>query len=178
MKLPLWHAFGEVLAGWALVELERLEDGLAQMHNGFAEFRATGSGYHLPYLLGRLAEAQTRLGKMEEGRQTIEKALALVDRSEDHSWESDLHRLNGDLLLALFRREEAETSLASAIAIAKKQEAKSLELRASLSLARLRLEEGKRAQARALLKPVYDWFTEGFDTVDLRDAGTLLQQLC
>jgi hypothetical protein len=148
------------------------------MHNGFAEFRATRSGYHLPYLLGRLAEAQTRLGKMEEGRQTIERALALVDRSADQSWESDLHLLNGDLLSSLSRREEGENSLALAIAIARKQEARSLELRAAISLARLWREEGKQAQARVLLQPVYDWFTEGFDTADLRDARTLLQQMC
>ncbi len=178
MKLPLWHALGEILAGWSRVELERAKDGLVQMHNGFAEFRATRSGHHLPYHLGRLAEAQRRLGKIEEGRQTIERALALVDRSADQSWESDLHRLNGDLLLSLSRREEAEQSLASAITIAKEQEAKSLELRASLSLARLWCEERKYAQARALLQPVYDWFTEGFDTPDLRDARTLLQQMC
>ena len=178
MKLPLWHAFGEVLAGWSRVELERAEDGLAQMHDGFAEFRATRSGYHLPYLLGRLAEAQARLGKMEEGRQTIERALEIVDRSGDQSWESDLYRLNGDLLLSLARREEAEQSLRSAIAIARKQEARSLELRASLSLARLWCEERKYAQAQALVQPVYDWFTESFDTADLRDARTLLQQMC
>jgi predicted ATPase len=174
----LWHAFGEILAGWSLVELEQAKDGLVQMHNGFAELRTTRSGVHLPYLLGRLAEAQAKLGKIEEGRQTVERALAIVDRSENRSWESDLHRLNGDLLLSLSRREEAETSLASAIAIAKNQEAKSLELRAAISLAQLWCEEGKHAQGRALLQPVYDWFTEGFDTPDLRDARTLLQQMC
>jgi class 3 adenylate cyclase len=101
-------------------DAKRAEDGLAQMHNGFAEFRPTRSGYHLSYLLGRLAEAQARLDKIEEGRQTIERALAIADRSGDQSWESDLYRLNGDLLLSLSRREEAETSLASAISIAKK----------------------------------------------------------
>jgi predicted ATPase len=178
MKLSLLHALGEILAGWSRVELQRAEDGLVQMYNGFAEFRATGSGFHVPYLLGRLAEAQAKLGQIEEGRQTVERALAIVERSGDQSWESDLHRLKGDLLLSLSRREEAENSLASALAIARKQEARSLELRASLSLARLWCEERKCAQARALLQPVYDWFTEGFDTPDLRDARTLLQQIC
>jgi predicted ATPase len=148
------------------------------MHNGFAELRTTRSGVHLPYLLGRLAEAQARLGRIEEGRQTVERALAIVDRAENRSWESDLYRLKGDLLLSLSRREKAEQSLTSAIAIAKKQEAKSLELRAAISLSRLWLEEGKHAQGRALRQPLYDWFTEGFDTPDLRDSRTLLQQMC
>jgi class 3 adenylate cyclase/predicted ATPase len=178
MRLPFWRAYAQVLAGWAEVELGEGEPGLARMQKGLVDLKSTGTGRHLPYLLGRLAEAQAKLGQIEEADQTVKRALAVVEASGDRSWEADLHRLNGELLFSLGSNScEIEACLEMAIAVAAKQTAKSLQLRASTSLARLWREQNKRTQAISLLEPLYNWFTEGFDTFDLQSARLLLNEL-
>jgi predicted ATPase len=178
MRLPFWRAYGQVLAGWAEVELSKSESGLARVQQGLIDLRSTGTGRHLPYLLGRVVEAQTKLGKIKEAQETITRGLSVVAASGDHSWESDLHRLRGKLLFSLsFGPDEVEASFEKAIQLAAEQKAKSLELRARTSLARFWHERNKRTRAIDLLEPLYNWFSEGMDTFDLRAAASVLKEL-
>jgi predicted ATPase len=178
MRLPFWRAYAEVLVGWAQVELEESEGGLVRIHKGLTDLRATGTGRHLPYLLCRMAEAQAKVGQSEQAQHTIKRALLIVETSADRSWESDLHRLHGELLFSVDpRSERAEESLRKAIRIAAEQRAKALELRACTSLARLWREQDKRIQAIELLEPMYAWFSEGLGSFDLVAARSLLEDL-
>jgi len=133
----------------------------------------------LPYWLAMLAEAYGRTGQVEAEMCVLAEALALVDTTEEHWWEAELHRLKGELLLALStdNAAEAEPCFHQALAIARRQQAKSLELRAATSLSQLWQQHGKRAAAHQLLAEVYGWFTEGFDTADLQEAKALLEEL-
>jgi predicted ATPase len=126
-----------------------------------------------------LAEVCNHLGYREDGLQALAEAYALVEQHEERYWEAEIHRLRGVVLLRQpgTPQAEAETWLQRALDVARCQEAKSLELRAAMSLARLWQQQGKRAEARELLAPVYGWFTEGFDTMDLQDAKALLEEL-
>jgi predicted ATPase len=126
-----------------------------------------------------LAEEYRKVDQTEEALSMVAQALALVHRSGDCYWEAELHRLKGALLWqqsAEFQGE-AEERFQQAIAVARRQQAKSLELRAAMSLTRLWQRQGKQAEARELLAPIYGWFTEGFDTADLQDAKALLAEL-
>jgi predicted ATPase len=127
--------------------------------------------------LGSLAEAQAKAGHPEEGLSTLAEALALVEQTGERHWEAELYRLRAELLLMQGEESEAEASLQRAIEVAKRQQAKSWELRATVSLARLWRRQGRREDARALLAEIYGWFTEGFDTPDLVEARTLIEEL-
>ena len=167
-----------MLQGWALAEQEQGEEGLNQIREGLAAWRATGSELYRSHLLALFAEAYGRGGQAEEGLRVVDEALALVERTEERYYEAELHRLKGELILQQSQDiEEAETCFHKALAVARHQQAKSWELRAATSLARLWQEQGKVEEARELLGPVYGWFTEGFDTADLKDAKTLLDSL-
>jgi predicted ATPase len=133
----------------------------------------------LPYWLSMLAEAYGSTGQVEAGGRVLAEALTLVDTTEERWWEAELHRLKGELLLALSTDNAAqtETCFHQALDIARRQQAKSLELRGAMSLARLWQRQGKRTEAYELLAPVYGWFTEGFDTAALQEAKTLLEEL-
>ena len=126
-----------------------------------------------------LTEAHAAAGQAEAGLDVLAEALALVDRTEERYWEAGLYRLKGELLLQQIVPDapQAEACFQQALDVARRQEAKSLELRVAMSLARLWQQQGRRDEARALLAPVYHWFTEGFDTADLQDAKTLLEEL-
>jgi predicted ATPase len=126
-----------------------------------------------------LAEAYGSTGQVEAGRRVLAEALALIDTTEERWWEAELHRLKGELLLALSmdNAAEAEACFHQALDVARRQQAKSLELRAAMSLSWLWQQQDKRDEARALLAPVYGWFTEGFDTADLQEAKALLTSL-
>jgi len=167
--------------GWALAEQGRVAEGLEQLHQGLATERETGAELSLPYYLSLLAEAYRRGGQVEAGLQTLAEALAHVDTTGERRLEAELHRLTGEFLLAQTdeRRQEreAEECFHQALTLARRQQAKSLELRAAMSLARLWQPQGKRAEAYALLAPIYGWFTEGFDTADLQEAKALLDEL-
>src|SRR5262249_49476157 len=141
--------------------------------------QATGQRQALPYLLALLAEAYGRGGDAAAGLRMLAEALAVVDDTEEGWWEAELYRLKGELLLqqATGSSDEAEDCLHQALDIARHQQAKSLELRAAMSLARLWQQQGKRPAAYALLAPIYGWFTEGFDTADLQEAKALLDEL-
>ncbi len=177
--LPLTGAYGTVLIGWALAENGRPEEGIARMHRGLAEYTATGSVFLVPFLLALLAEGYQRCGSFEEGLKALNDAFDVLERSGEDMWKSELQRRRGACLLSISpdNLSEAETDFRQAIEVAKDQNARSRELRAAMSLARLWRNQGRIAEARDLLAPVYGWFTEGFDTADLKDAKALLDDL-
>ena len=174
-----WMAFGAMLYGWVLAQQGQAQEGITQINQGLSAMRATGAEVARPYLLALLAEAHGIRGEPEEGLTVLTEALTLTDTTGERWYEAELHRLKGALLLqqSSGNSTEAEAHFHQAIAIAQNQQAKSLELRASTSLARLWQQQGKRQEAHDLLAPVYNWFTEGFDTADLKDAKALLDAL-
>jgi predicted ATPase/class 3 adenylate cyclase/DNA-binding winged helix-turn-helix (wHTH) protein len=176
---PFWAALGTSLCGWALAMQGQDEEGLVQVRQGIAAWRATGAALNVPYYCTLLAEVADRLGHPEDGLQALAEAHTLIEQHEERWWEAEVCRLRGVLLLrqATTPPAEAETWLQRALDVARRQEAKSLELRAAMSLARLWQQQGKRTDAHALLGPVYSWFTEGFDTADLQEAKALLEEL-
>jgi predicted ATPase len=152
------------------------------MHQGLTAYRATGAEVRRPYYLALLAETYGKVGQPSKGLSVLAEALELVDRTDERWWEVELHRLKGELLLAQAggrgpNVEEAEACFHQAGIVARQQQAKSLELRAAVSLGRLWRQQGKNAEAYDLLAPIYGWFTEGFDTPDLRQARALLEEL-
>jgi predicted ATPase len=164
------------LCGWARAMQGQGEAGMAQVHQGIAAYRATGAAVLIPYLCTLLADVAAHLGHTEDGLQTLAEAHTLVEQQEQRYWEAEVHRLRGVLYLRQLGtpQTEVESWLQQALDVARGQEAKALELRAAMSLARLWQQQGKRDEARALLTPVYGWFTEGFDTADLQEAKALL----
>jgi predicted ATPase/type II secretory pathway predicted ATPase ExeA len=196
----LWLAAGTILRGWALSEQGAREEGLAQMREGMAALNATGTAIAQPYQLALLAQAQGKSGQAHEGLALLDQALAAVDKTGECYYEAELYRLKGELTLAGAGpvEQEAEACLLKAIAVARQQQAKSLELRAVMSLVRLRQQQASAlgslntvcashtaqpiarnhlAEARELLQEVYGWFTEGFDSKDLQEAAALLREL-
>jgi predicted ATPase len=141
--------------------------------------RAIGGARDRPYHLSLLAEASAQAGQTAEGLEALAEALATLAKSGALWWEAELHRLRAELLLqhSVAQPEEAEACFRQALAVARRQQARSLELRATMSLSRLWQRQGKRVEARDLLTPIYGWFTEGFDTADLREAKALLEEL-
>jgi class 3 adenylate cyclase/predicted ATPase len=176
---PLWAAQGTSLHGWALAMQDQGEEGLAQVRQGIATFRATGAAQLVPYLCTLLADVSAHLGHVEDGLQALAEAHILVEQHEERFWEAEVCRLRGVLLLRQpgTPPAEAEACFQRALDIARRQEAKSLELRAAMSMSRLWQQQGKWTDARELLAPIYGWFTEGFDTPDLQEAKALLEAL-
>jgi predicted ATPase len=176
---PLYAALGTSVRGWALAMQGQGEEGLAQVRQGGAAWRATGEVLQVPYLCTVLAEVSVHLGYTEDGLQALAEAHTLMEQHEDRWWEAEVCRLRGVLLLRQpgTPQEEAEACIQRALDVARCQEAKALELRAAMSLSRLWQQQGKRAAARDLLGPLYGWFTEGFDTADLQEAKALLDAL-
>jgi len=176
---PLLAALGTILRGWALAMQGQGEAGLALVHQGIAAWRATGAVLNVPYLCTLLAELSAHLGHPEDGLQALAEAYTLVEQHEERYWEAEVCRLRGVLLLRQpgTPQAEAEACFQQALDVARRQQAKSLELRTAMSLAHLWQQQGKRAAARDLLAPIYGWFTEGFDTADLQEAKALLEEL-
>jgi class 3 adenylate cyclase/predicted ATPase len=176
---PLWTAWGTSLREWALAMQGQGEAGVAPVRPGITALRATGQALVVPYLCTLLADVADHLGHTEDGLQALAEAHTLVEQHEERWWEAEIYRLRGVLLLRQTGtpQEEAEACFQRALDVACRQEAKSLELRAAMSLGRLWQQQGKRAEARELLAPVYSWFTEGFDTADLQEAKALLEAL-
>jgi class 3 adenylate cyclase/predicted ATPase len=176
---PLWLVVGSLLRGWALAQQGQAQEGIAQIEQGLRAYRATGAEIARPYYLALLAEAYGIMGQPEAGLAVLTEALTLVDTTGERWYEPELYRLKGVLLLqqSSGNSTEAETCFQHAISIAQSQQAKSWELRAATSFARLWQQHGKRQEAHDLLAPVYHWFTEGFDTADLTEAKALLDAL-
>ncbi|MBI3303479.1 MAG: hypothetical protein HYZ72_15555, partial [Deltaproteobacteria bacterium] len=204
---PVFSALGTLYRGWALAEQGQGEEGIAQLRQGLAAYRVTGAELGVPYQLARLAEVYGRTGQAKEGLSVLAEALAVADKSGERRWAAELYRLKGQLTLQSRQVEdksrtslgqvegksevtntqhpapnpqaeaEAEACFLKAIDIARRQSAKSLELRAVMSLSRLWQQQGKQEEARRMLAEIYGWFTEGFDTADLKEARALLAEL-
>jgi predicted ATPase len=177
-SFPLWAAWGTSLRGWAAAMQGQGEVGLAQVRQGIAGFRATKSALFVPYYYTMLADVCDHLGHPDDGLQALAEAYTLIEQHEERWWEAEVCRLRGVLLLRQpgTPQAEAETWLQRALDVARRQQAKSLELRAAMSLSRLWQHQGRCAEAHELLAPVYGWFTEGFDTADLQEAKALLDE--
>jgi class 3 adenylate cyclase/predicted ATPase len=191
---PNWLAIASMQRGWALAAQGHVEEGIAQILQGLAAMRAAGVALGRAHWLTLLAEAYGYVGQTQEGLNVLTEALTTVHNCGGRWWEAELYRLKGELLLQSglqglasevltpdterqTRDTEAEACFRQALEIARRQQAKSLELRAAMSLSRLWQQQGKGPEARALLAPIYGWFTEGFDTADLQDAKSLLEAL-
>jgi predicted ATPase/DNA-binding winged helix-turn-helix (wHTH) protein len=199
---PYLRTIATVRQGWGLARIGQVEEGLGQMRQGLTALRATGTELLRPYHLALLAEACGSCGQIEAGLCALEEALVAADQHAERFYEAELHRLKGELLLQTFAEAglqpaptdidrgnatgigetsqsspqmEAEACFEKALDIARRQGAKSLELRAAMSRCRLWDQQGKGAEARQLLAEAYGWFTEGFETADLREARGLLK---
>jgi predicted ATPase/class 3 adenylate cyclase/DNA-binding winged helix-turn-helix (wHTH) protein len=175
----LFIAMGEIFRGWALAEQQPGDDGIEPIRAGVAAYRATGAELYRPYFLGLLAEVYGRRGRAETGLEVLAEALAQIEATGERLYEAEIYRLQGELLLARSpeQRTAAEACFQHALALARLQQARLLEVRAAMSLSRLWLQQGKRAEARHMLGEVYGWFTEGFDTPDVQAARMLLDAL-
>jgi predicted ATPase len=175
---PVWLWIGTSLHGWALAMQGQRAQGIAQMRRELAAIQAEGRVQGRPSVLAWVAEGYLELGQAEEGLSMIAEALAVVHTAGERFYEPELYRLKGELLLvrSVEHHTEAEAYFRQALGVARRQQAKSLELRAALSLSRLWQQQGKLAEARELLAPIYGWFTEGFDTADLQEAKALLDE--
>ncbi|MHC4536785.1 MAG: tetratricopeptide repeat protein, partial [Planctomycetota bacterium] len=176
---PLWKSAGTFLQGWALVQQGQGDDGIAQMRQGLDNYRAMGVELFWPYAAGLLTEAYGKVGRAKEGLPLLAEALAVAQQYGERCHEAELYRLKGELLLLVESEDEsdAEACFRQAIEIARRQQAKSWELRAAMSLSWLWQKQGKKEEAQTLLQEIYCWFKEGFDTADLQDAKMLLEAL-
>jgi adenylate cyclase len=172
-----WFMTGVRHRGEALAMMGQLQEGIAQMSEGMAGDLSATIRLYLSGTLGHLARAQGMAGHPEEGLATLAEALAIVEETGERHWEAELHRLKGELLLMQGAESEAEASFHRAIEVSCRQQAKSWELRATVSLCRLWQSQGRKCEAHRTLAGIYNWFTEGFDTMDLREARTLLTEL-
>jgi predicted ATPase len=179
---------GTILRGWALAEQGQGKEGSRQICQGLDALQAMGVGLSRPSYLAMLAEAYGKEGQATEGLKVLAEALAMVNKNGESVWEAELYRLKGELLLVQEgyrpqavgcrdKTEEAEACFLKAIEVARKQQAKSLELRAVMSLAKLWQRQGKQKEAHEMLAAIYNWFTEGFNTKDLQEAKALLDEL-
>ena len=174
-----WLPWGHFIHGRALVELGQVSKGLDEMRIGIAGCQRLGGVPRLQYLIALHAEATARTGKVEDALTSLSEALAHVEQTGEQVDYAEMLRLRGEPLLMRDRSAtaEAENSFRAALEVARAQEAKWWELRATMSLARLLRDTNRRDEARAVLAEIYNWFTEGFDTADLKDAKTLLDEL-
>lgn len=200
-EFPIWKTVGQILRGWALAVQGQSKEGISLIQQGIASWRAIGAEISVPSFLYLLAEAYRENGVPQKGLEVLTEAFAVARRTGDCWWEAELYRLKGELLLQAkvqsFKSDlrklrlrtknvqsvicnlqsEAESAFQTALTVARQQQAKSLELRAAVSLSRLWQQQGKEVNARQLLVHTYRWFREGFDTVDLKAAKTLLEEL-
>jgi predicted ATPase len=176
---PYWNATGTALRGWLFVLTGRASDAVLAITSAITSLRSTGTTLYEPRHLWYLAMAYAELGQLDDARRCIDDAIDKVERSKEKWCEAEVHRTAGEIVLKSPQPEaaKAEAYFERALVVARQQQAKSWELRAAMSLARLWRDQGKVRQARELLAPVYGWFTEGFDTLDLKEAKALLEQL-
>jgi predicted ATPase len=172
-----WRALGMVYGGWVRVKDGDVEEGLCLIRSGLTAYRATGAAAWVPFHLGLLARACEIAGQVGKAVTLLDDALQTLERTEERLFAAELYRHKGQLMLQQGHSKATEELYRKALSIAKEQEAKLWELRAAMSLARLWRDQGKRAEARDLLAPVYGWFTEGVGTPDLKEAKALLEAL-
>jgi class 3 adenylate cyclase/predicted ATPase len=176
---PYWKAAGSVVQGWLFALTGKASDAVRALTSGITSLRSTGETLYEPMWLSSLAMAYAELGQPDDAWRCVDDAIEKVERSKEKWCEAEVHRVAGEIALKsqMQDTERAETYFDRALAVARQQQAKSWELRAATSLARLWRDQGKPQQARELLAPVYGWFTEGFDTLDLKEAKALLDEL-
>jgi predicted ATPase len=174
---PHWRAFGTIYCGWVKVKNGDVAGGISLLRSGSTAVRTTGTEAWMPYNVSLLARACEIAGQIEESLTLLDEALQIAERTGERWFAAELNRLKGQLLLRQGHSEAAEELYRKALSIAARQEAKLWELHAAVSLARLRRDQGRRAEGRDLLAPIYGWFTEGFDTLDLKEAKSLLDEL-
>jgi predicted ATPase len=174
---------GMIVSGRALAETGGAKSGIGQMHQGLAAFRAAGGEITRPYYLALLAELYGKAGNPDEGVTVLVEAQAALDKSSVRCWQAELWRIKGELILQQVEEnssqadgKRAETSFQQALDAARRQGAKSWELRTVLSLSRLWQRQGRSAEARSMLAELFGWFSEGFDTTDLKDARRMLAE--
>jgi predicted ATPase len=174
-----WKASGTAARGWLFTETGKASDAIRAITSGITSLRSTGAILYEPRHLWFLAKAYAELGQPDDARRCIDDAIDKVERSKEKWCEAEVHRIAGEIALKSLAPgpEEAEAYFDRALAVARQQRAKSWELRAAMSMARLWRDQGKRQQACDLVAPVYGWFTEGFDTLDLKEAKALLEEL-
>ena len=174
-----WYSVAGLVRGGALAEQGRQEEGKDQISESAALAQAIGTRIWRPYGLFLLAKAHDGAGRPVDAQEALAEALTLAEKTGERFCDSEFRRTKGEMLLGLSvgDQAEAEVCFRQALDIAREQEAKSLELRAALSMGRLLQQQGKRNEARQLLADVYDWFSEGFDTADLQEAKALLEDL-
>jgi predicted ATPase len=175
---PFELAFGTLARGWALAQQNHLKEGIAEMRRAVGAGEETGFAAR-PRWFAFIAEACAKSEGPGMGLKVLAEGMALIEHSGERMYEAELHRIKGELLLMrdAANGPEAEHCFRTAIEVARRQAGKSLELRATVSLARLLQKEGRRDEAHTMLADIYGWFTEGFDTADLKDAKALLDEL-
>ena len=171
--------FGKFFQGNAMAQHGQFAEGIAQMRKGISELRSIGTLFSLPSLFGGLGDAYANCGNIDQGLAAVEEGLTMVRTGGEHFSLPEIHRIKGKLLLACSVNDTnaAEAAFGEALSVARTQQAKLLELRAATNMARLWCDQSKLRQARELLAPIYGWFTEGFDTRDLKEAKALLDEL-
>jgi predicted ATPase len=174
---PVWRAQGTIFRGWVKVKNGDVAEGISLLRSGSIAYRATGAEAWMPHFFALLARACEIAGQFEEAVTLFDQALQIVERTGQRWLAAELNRHKGQLLLRQGHSEAAEALYRKALSIAEEQEAKLWELRAAASLARLRRDQARRAEARDILAPIYSWFTEGFATPDLKEAKALLDEL-
>jgi predicted ATPase len=175
--LPLSQQSGDIFSGWLLAHQDNILEGIEQTTRGIEGFRRMGHSMYQTHRLAMLVEMHLMAGQIDEAQTVLDDAFTISGEKDEHFWDVELHRLQGDILLAGEATVEAEVSYYEAVEIARQQGAKSLELRVQMALGRLWQSQGKHAQAYQHLSELYNCFTEGFDTHDLQTAKALLDQL-
>jgi class 3 adenylate cyclase/predicted ATPase len=173
----LWRAMGTIYRGWVGVNNSDLVEGISLLRQGLAAYRATGAEAFVPYQIALLAKACEIAGQIEEAVDLLNDALQIIERTGERWLAAELYRHKGQLLLRQGHLWPAEELYRKALSIAGEQGAKLWELRAAMSLARLRRDQGRQTEAHDFLAPIYGWFTDGFDTQDLKEAKVLLDEL-
>jgi predicted ATPase len=174
-----WKALATVSRGWVFALTGDASKAIQVMMTGIVAFRSTGLRAILPLFFSQLGWAYAKLGLSDDARRSISEAMSAMAASKEAWFEAEVHRIGGEIALmrATPDMPKAEEYFERALTAARRQEEKSWELRAATSMARLWRDQGKRDEARDLLAPVYGWFTEGFDTRDLKEAKVLLDEL-
>jgi predicted ATPase len=175
----LWKALGTMQSGCVLAQSGKASEAIQMITSGITMYRSTGSRLYLPIFLSHLSKAYAELGQFDQAWRCIGEAMAAVETTKERWYEAEIHRVTGEIALKLpqLGSSQAGAYFERALTVARAQQAKSWELRAAMSMARLWRDQGKRNEARDLLTPVYNSFTEGFDTLDLKEAKALLEML-
>jgi predicted ATPase len=174
-----WKALGTMMQGDLLALTGEASGAIQKITSGVTAQRSTGATVLIPSYLSSLARAYADLGRFDDAWRYIDEAMKAVETTKEKLFEAEIRRIAGEITLLSPQRvaAEAQAYFERALTVARQQQAKSWELRAAMSMARLWCDHGKAQQARELLAPTYDWFTEGFDTLDLKEAKTLLDEL-